>query len=195
MCGVDHRETRGHVLFFSILSKFYISFKVHENQSIVEEIPSMNIWADPYSILSADYTSSSPIFISRKVLQNYVCLNLLWTMTYVLKIKIRTTTVYIWDALRNLAPFVQLKNAKKTHGGVLLLVKLHASSIGVSYVFFKLCKWYWIAQSIAFVDLCTMIAEYYFNWSKFCNGENNKSDVESLTLINFKLFPLYGQLL
>ena len=34
----------------------------------------------------------------------------------------------ICDALRSLIPFVQLKNVKNTHGGVLLLVKLHASA-------------------------------------------------------------------
>ena len=32
-------------------------------------------------------------------------------------------------ALRDLVPFVQFKNAKNTHGGVLLLVKLQALSL------------------------------------------------------------------
>ena len=35
--------------------------------------------------------------------------------------------VYIWDALRDLLPFVQLKNVKIIHGGVLLLVKLQTN--------------------------------------------------------------------
>ena len=30
------------------------------------------------------------------------------------------------DALRNLVPFVEFKNVKNTHGGVLLLAKLQA---------------------------------------------------------------------
>ena len=34
--------------------------------------------------------------------------------------------VVIWDALRDLVPFVQFKNLKKTHEGALLLVKLQA---------------------------------------------------------------------
>ena len=34
----------------------------------------------------------------------------------------------IYDALRNLVPFVQFKNVKNTHGRVLLLVKLKAKS-------------------------------------------------------------------
>ena len=32
------------------------------------------------------------------------------------------------DALRDLVPFVQFKNVKNTHGGVLILVKLQASA-------------------------------------------------------------------
>ena len=35
----------------------------------------------------------------------------------------------ICDALRHLVPFVQFKNMKSTHGGVLLLVKLHCLSL------------------------------------------------------------------
>ena len=51
----------------------------------------------------------------------------------------------------------ELKNAKATHGGVMLLVKFHVSPAswikvsflhGFSSTFFKLYKWYQIAQSI-----------------------------------------------
>ena len=48
----------------------------------------------------------------------------------------------IWYHLHN------LKNVKSTHGGVLLLVKLQAKS--VFFTFFKLYKWYRIAQNITF---------------------------------------------
>ena len=34
----------------------------------------------------------------------------------------------ICDALHDLVPFVQLKNVKNTHGGVLLLVKLRSEA-------------------------------------------------------------------
>ena len=33
------------------------------------------------------------------------------------------------DVLRDLVPFVQVKNVKNTHGGLLLLVKLQAKSL------------------------------------------------------------------
>ena len=51
-----------------------------------------------------------------------------------------------------------LKNMKNTHGGVLLLVKLHAEFFNftksntpprVTFTFFKLYKWYQIAQSVS----------------------------------------------
>ena len=57
----------------------------------------------------------------------------------------------IWYTLHN------LKNVKNTHGGVILLVKLQAEASNfaksntppsVFFTFFKLCKWYQIAQSI-----------------------------------------------
>ena len=48
-----------------------------------------------------------------------------------------------------------LKNVGKTHGGVLLLVKLNFSKsntpLWVLFTFFKLYKWYQIAQNIAYV--------------------------------------------
>ena len=36
--------------------------------------------------------------------------------------------------LRNLVPFVQIKNMKNTHGGVLVLVKLQALAIQVFWI-------------------------------------------------------------
>ena len=53
-----------------------------------------------------------------------------------------------------------LKSVKNTHGGVLPLVKLHASANNfaksntppwVFFTFFKLCKWYQIVQWITIV--------------------------------------------
>ena len=41
---------------------------------------------------------------------------------------ITNTLLDICDILRDLVPFVQLKNVKNTHGGALLLVKLQAES-------------------------------------------------------------------
>ena len=54
-----------------------------------------------------------------------------------------------------------LKHVKNTHGGVLLLVKLHAKAWNftkgntppwVFFTFFKLKKWYQIAQNITTFD-------------------------------------------
>ena len=50
-----------------------------------------------------------------------------------------------------LVPFVKFKTREKHHRGVLLLVKLQAkASMGV-FTFFKLYKWYQIAQRITYV--------------------------------------------
>ena len=53
-----------------------------------------------------------------------------------------------------------LKNVKNTHGGMLLLVKLQVkacnftksnTSSWVFFIFFKLCKWYQIVQSVSYL--------------------------------------------
>ena len=49
------------------------------------------------------------------------------------------------ELLSNFLPFVQIKNMKNTHVGVLILVKLQAET------FFKLYKWYQIVQRVTFV--------------------------------------------
>ena len=68
---------------------------------------------------------------------------------------------YVCDALSDLLPFTQFKTVKNTHGGVLLLVKLHAKAWNftkgntppwVFFTFFKLKKWYQIAQNITTFD-------------------------------------------
>ena len=41
----------------------------------------------------------------------------------------------ICGAFRDLVPFLQFKNVKNTHGGVLFLVKLLALAVGVFHVF------------------------------------------------------------
>ena len=52
-----------------------------------------------------------------------------------------------------------LKNAKNTHGGVLLLVKLHVEANNVTksktplwvlFTIFKLCKWHWIVENVIY---------------------------------------------
>ena len=65
---------------------------------------------------------------------------------------IRTWTKdIVCDTLRDLVPFVQFKKRENTHGGVLILVKLQATTTKtntptwVSFTFFKLYKWYRIA--------------------------------------------------
>ena len=51
-----------------------------------------------------------------------------------------TAIAEICDALRDLVPFVQFKNVKNTHGGVLILVKLQAEAMQwVFFTFLKLC--------------------------------------------------------
>ena len=63
------------------------------------------------------------------------------------------------DVLRDLVPFGQFKKRENAHGVVLLLVKLQAtcnftkSNIPpwVYFTFFKLFKWYQIAQRITIV--------------------------------------------
>ena len=61
--------------------------------------------------------------------------------------------------LRNLVSFVQFKKHEIIHGGVLLLVKMQASTCNftksntppwVFLTFFKLYKWYQIAQSVSY---------------------------------------------
>ena len=56
------------------------------------------------------------------------------------------------DALRDLVPLYNLTNVKNTYGGMLLTVKLQATKSNtppwVFFTFFKLYKWYQIAQSI-----------------------------------------------
>ena len=53
-----------------------------------------------------------------------------------------------------------LKNVKNIHGGVLLLVKLQVP-LWVFFTFFKLCKWYKIAQRIA--NVITFVICPYFH--------------------------------
>ena len=70
-----------------------------------------------------------------------------------------------------------LKNVKYTHGGVLVLVKLQAlacnftksnTPLWMFFSFFKLYKWYQIAQSVLFIlkltcELGTIIAKNSIN--------------------------------
>ena len=45
----------------------------------------------------------------------------------------------ICDALRDLVSFVQFKNVENTHGGVLIVVKLHAKTTLIWRCFFSQC--------------------------------------------------------
>ena len=60
------------------------------------------------------------------------------------------SVIFICDALRSLVPFVQFKNVKNTHGGVLLLFTKGSTPPWVFYTFFKLYKWYQIARNIPY---------------------------------------------
>ena len=62
-----------------------------------------------------------------------------------------------WRSLtfsKNLGPFYNLKNAKNTHKGVTPVVACNCTKSStppwVFLTFYKLCKWYLIAQSITF---------------------------------------------
>ena len=56
----------------------------------------------------------------------------------------------LWDALRDLIPFAQFKKREKdTWRSVTFSIKSHTPPL-VFFTFFKLYKWYQIAQSIIF---------------------------------------------
>ena len=60
----------------------------------------------------------------------------------------------ICDALRDLITFVQFKNVKNTHGGVLLLVNAKINTpLWVFSEFLKLQKWYQILQLITNISV------------------------------------------
>ena len=82
---------------------------------------------------------------------------------------------YICDALRDFVPFIQFKNMKKTHRGVLLLVKLQAKGRDFSesntpplvfFTFFNLYKRYQIAQSIPYMkaSIVSRFIHYLFQY-------------------------------
>ena len=73
----------------------------------------------------------------------------------------------ICDALRVLVPFVQFKKQENTHGGMLLLVKLHTEAKRhtppfVFFTFFKLCRWCQIVQRITELVVYTRYAFVVF---------------------------------
>ena len=63
--------------------------------------------------------------------------------------------VFVRDALCDLVPFVQFKKRENTHRGVLLLVASNFTKSNtlpcMLFTFYKLYKWYQIAQSITFI--------------------------------------------
>ena len=59
------------------------------------------------------------------------------------------------------------KNVKNTHGGMLLLVKLQAFSVFLT--FFKLYKWYQITQRITFISK---------NFEKFSKSKNTLRNIK-----------------
>ena len=75
----------------------------------------------------------------------------------------------ICTALSDMVPFVQLKNVKSKHGGLLLLLKFQTSvcnctksnsSLWVLFTFIKLYKWYQITQSISFEEIYSANLEW-----------------------------------
>ena len=72
-----------------------------------------------------------------------------------------------WDALRDLVPFLQFKkNVKNTHGGELLWVTKINASPWVFFTFFKLRKWYQIAESIT-NTYCWIMKTYWIKDSQW----------------------------
>ena len=51
----------------------------------------------------------------------------------------KTMIMNIWDAMRDLVPFVQSKNMKNTHEGVLLSVKLQAKAANTNNKHWDFC--------------------------------------------------------
>ena len=74
---------------------------------------------------------------------------------------------YFCDALHNLVPFLQFKKRENTHGGMLSL-SLHLKSNTLPWVFFmffKLYKWYQIAQRITIILILMSLVlqqQYYY---------------------------------
>ena len=90
----------------------------------------------------------------------------------------------IWYHLYN------LKNMKNTHGGVFLLVKLEdlacnfTKSNGRFFRFFKLFKWYQIAQSITYFPTRnrTFHTIYHAFMIAYKNIETNISEIINMAL-------------
>ena len=95
--------------------------------------------------------------------------------------------IEIWDALRNLVPFAQFKKPEKHQCRRLLLVKLQAKACNftnnntlpwVLCTFFKLHKWYQIAERITYVEQGTLFWNIqenttYYLWIKIDSRERH----------------------
>ena len=110
-----------------------------------------------------------------------------------------------WDVLRDLVPFAQLKNAKNTHGEVILLVKVQVSAcnftksivppwVFFSRFFFKLYKCYQTAQSIRnipylqrTIERTTYFLKFYFSllWAFIIRTSTSHQNVIYLVLFAF----------
>ena len=69
---------------------------------------------------------------------------------YPIQNQVISLKIYIWDALRDLAPFAQFQKRKKTHGRVIRSVNLHAEACNFTksnnppwlvFMFLILYKW------------------------------------------------------
>ena len=91
--------------------------------------------------------------------------------------------IEIWDPLRNLVPFVQFKKPEKHQRRRLLLVACNFTNnnnlLWVLFTFFKLYKWYQIAERITYVEqqgtLLWNIQEntIYYLWIKIDSRERH----------------------
>ena len=91
--------------------------------------------------------------------------------------------------MRSLVPFVQFQKLESTHAGMLLLILKFTIPHGCFHMFFKLCKWHQIPQSITFVEL-QINPEYFLlalrtvNYIGYIPGVCNSSGIRSLDMIN-----------
>ena len=147
--------------FFSTslsIKKMTSPFKLFSETSVSGGLTQSHFWSDIcYNI---QFTYEFPVGLS--------LLSLIWFKSLILRVtqmhnevevKQNTQKLIICDALCDLVPFVQFKKSEKHSWGELILVKLQASVCiftkintppWVFFTFFKLHKWYQIAQRITY---------------------------------------------
>ena len=89
----------------------------------------------------------------------------------------------IWDGLPDLYHLYSFKNVKNTHGGMILLVKLQSSVYNFTksytpswmfFTFFKLYKWYQIAQCITCCWRVFVTVSFIPSWDLLVQSQQYK---------------------